>query len=157
MSGTGRPNGLPDGQGLGIAVVTAQWHGDICDRLRDRALAAAADCGAVVVVDIRVPGALELPVVAQRCAADARVAAVVALGAVVRGGTPHFEYVCDVMSHALARVALDASIPVANGVLTCDTLDQAVQRAGFPESLEDKGYDAAVAAIATAAALRDLR
>ncbi|HEY0126654.1 MAG TPA: 6,7-dimethyl-8-ribityllumazine synthase, partial [Blastococcus sp.] len=81
----------------------------------------------------------------------------VALGVVVRGGTPHFEYVCDAVTAGLTRVALDAGKPVGNGVLTCDTEEQARDRAGLPGSAEDKGWEAAVAALATALTLRGLR
>ena len=101
------------------------------------------------------PGAVELPVVAQ--ALTERHDAVVALGVVVRGGTPHFEYVCDAVTAGLTRVALDAGKPVGNGVLTCDTEKQARDRAGLPNSAEDKGWEAAIAALATALTLRELR
>ena len=74
---------------------------------------------------------------------------------VIRGGTPHFEYVCDAVTAGLTRVALDAGKPVGNGVLTCDTEEQARDRAGLPGSAEDKGWEAAVAALATALTLRD--
>jgi 6,7-dimethyl-8-ribityllumazine synthase len=82
---------------------------------------------------------------------------VACLGAVIRGGTPHFEYVCDAVTYGLTRVALDAGVPVGNGVLTCDSLEQAVQRCGGEDSREDKGWDAVVAALETALVLRDLR
>jgi 6,7-dimethyl-8-ribityllumazine synthase len=98
---------------------------------------------------------MELPIVAQQLAAHCD--AVVALGAVIRGGTPHFEHVCRVAVDGLARVALDERTPVGNGVLTCDTLDQAVQRAGGPGSTEDKGYEATVAALDAALVLGGLR
>ncbi|MBU6212897.1 MAG: 6,7-dimethyl-8-ribityllumazine synthase [Actinomycetales bacterium] len=157
MSGTGRPAALPDGTGLRIALVTASWHADLCESLRERALAGLSACGAAVATDVRVPGALELPVVAQALAQRARTHAVIALGVVVRGGTPHFDYVCATTSDALAAVALRTGTPVANGVLTCDTLDQAVQRAGGRGAAEDKGWDAALAAVATARTLRGIR
>jgi len=83
--------------------------------------------------------------------------AVVCLGAVIRGGTPHFEYVCQAVTYGLARVALDARTPVGNGVLTCDTLEQARARSGRPDSIEDKGWEAVVAALSTAVVLRSLR
>ena len=104
---------------------------------------------------VRVPGAVELPVVCQELA---RVHdAVVALGVVIRGGTPHFEYVCDAVTAGLTRVALDAGVAVGNGVLTCDTEEQALDRCGLPSSAEDKGFQACVAALQTALVLRDLR
>jgi 6,7-dimethyl-8-ribityllumazine synthase len=104
---------------------------------------------------VRVAGAVELPVIAQALAKHHD--AVVALGAVIRGGTPHFEYVCDALTSGLARVALDESTPVGNGVLTCDTERQALDRCGLPDSLEDKGFEAVVAALEAALALRGLR
>lgn len=157
MSGHGRPADVPDGKGIRVAVVTASWHAELCESLRTRALFALAEAGASLVADIRVPGALELPVVAQALVQRNRTHAVVALGVVIRGGTPHFDYVCSTTSDALAAVALRTGRPVANGVLTCDTLEQALQRAGGPEAAEDKGYDAAMAAVATAVTLRGLR
>jgi 6,7-dimethyl-8-ribityllumazine synthase len=104
---------------------------------------------------VRVPGAVELPVVAAELAR--RHDAVVCLGAVIRGGTPHFDYVCDAVTYGLARVALDAGRPVGNGVLTCDTLQQARDRCGADGSSEDKGWDATLAALETAALLKALR
>ncbi|NDB17941.1 MAG: 6,7-dimethyl-8-ribityllumazine synthase [Actinobacteria bacterium] len=142
--------------GLKVALVTASWHADLCDRLRERALAAVAQVQAEVVWDVRVPGALELPVVAQACARSGRVDAVVVLGAVIRGGTPHFDYVCSTVSHGVGQVALGTAVPVANGVLTCDTYEQAHARSGFDGSAEDKGFDATMAALATAVTLRTL-
>jgi len=102
-----------------------------------------------------VPGTVELPVVCQELARTHD--AVVALGVVIRGGTPHFEYVCDAVTAGLTRVALDERTPVGNGVLTCNTHEQAVQRAGGSGATEDKGAEATVAALATAVALRSLR
>jgi 6,7-dimethyl-8-ribityllumazine synthase len=101
-----------------------------------------------------VPGSLEIPVVAQALAR--RCDAVVALGAVIRGETAHFDYVCDSVTAGLTRVSLDERTPVGNGVLTCETLDQALDRSGLPGSKEDKGYESAVAALETALLLRDL-
>jgi 6,7-dimethyl-8-ribityllumazine synthase len=104
---------------------------------------------------VRVPGAIELPVVAAELAR--RHDAVACLGAVIRGGTPHFDYVCDAVTYGLSRVALDAGTPVGNAVLTCDTLEQAADRSGAEKSSEDKGWDAVVAALETALVLRSLR
>ena len=158
MSGAGAPgDGLPDASGLRVAVVGSSWHAEQADRLVGRAVEtcreAGVDEGALTVV--RVPGAMELPVVAQALAAGHD--AVVAVGVVVRGGTPHFEYVCEAVTHGLLRVALDERTPVANGVLTCDTDEQVRDRAGSPGSAEDKGRDAAAAALRTALVLRDER
>ncbi len=156
MSGAGRPVQPPvDATGLRLAVVAARWHLEITDRLVARAVAAAAACGAPGPLVVRVPGTIELPVVAAELARHAD--AVVCLGAVIRGGTPHFEYVCDAVTAGLTRVALDTGVPVGNGVLTCDTLEQALDRCGLPDSSEDKGWEAAVAALDTALVLRTLR
>lgn len=140
-----------DATGLRVAVVTATWNEEICDRLHARAMQAAADAGAEV-QGYRVVGALELPVVVQAAARTHD--AVVACGCVVRGGTPHFEYVCDSVTQGLTRVALDEGTPVGNGVLTANTREQAVERSGGEGAVEDKGAEAAVAAIHTALVLR---
>ncbi|MDA0634135.1 6,7-dimethyl-8-ribityllumazine synthase [Nonomuraea sp. MCN248] len=155
MSGDGRPaiTAVPDASGLTVGVVAASWHADITDRLVDRAVRACEDAGATATV-VRVPGSLELPVVAQALAR--RCDAVVALGAVIRGETAHFDYVCDSVTAGLTRVSLDERTPVGNGVLTCDTLDQALDRSGRPDSKEDKGYESAMAALEVALLLRTL-
>jgi 6,7-dimethyl-8-ribityllumazine synthase len=156
MSREGRPEeSTVDATGLTLAVVAARWHPQIADALLERALAAAAACSVSDPTVTRVPGAMELPVVAQQHARNHD--AVVCLGAVIRGGTPHFAYVCDATVSGLGRVALDEATPVGNGVLTCDTVEQALERCGLPDSTEDKGWEATVAALETAVALRDLR
>ena len=156
MSGAGRPAAEPvDAAGLTLAIAATRWHAEITDSLVERAVAAAKACGIDDPVVVRVPGAVELAVVAAELAG--RHDAVVCLGAVIRGGTPHFDYVCDAVTYGLARVALDARIPVGNGVLTCDTLEQARARCGLEGSVEDKGWDAVVAALDTALVIRSLR
>jgi 6,7-dimethyl-8-ribityllumazine synthase len=156
VSGTGRPNGqVVDAAGLSVAIAATRWHAEITDQLVDRGVAAARACGIPEPFVVRVPGAVELPVVAAELAR--RHDAVACLGAVIRGGTPHFDYVCDAVTYGLARVALDAGTPVGNGVLTCDTIDQARDRSGAEDSAEDKGWDAIVAALETALVLRSLR
>ncbi|TQS41642.1 6,7-dimethyl-8-ribityllumazine synthase [Cryptosporangium phraense] len=156
MSGSGLADlGSVDAAGLRLGIVASRWHTEIADRLLDRALAAASVTGVTDVVSVRVAGAVELPVVAQELAR--RCDAVVALGVVVRGGTPHFEYVCDAVTAGLTRVALDSGTPVGNGVLTCETVDQARDRAGFGDSGEDKGRESTLAALDAALTLRDLR
>ena len=156
MSGQGRPEaGAVDAAGLTLGIVATTWHAEITDSLLARAVEAARASGVPEPTVVRAPGAVELPVVAQALAEGHD--AVVALGVVIRGGTPHFEYVCDAVTAGLTRVALDAGRPVGNGVLTCDTEDQARDRAGLPGSAEDKGWEAAVAALATALTLRALR
>ena len=156
MSGQGRPGeAVVDAAGLSVAIAATRWHADITDTLTGRAVAAARACGIGQPLVVRVAGAVELPVVAAELATQHD--AVVCLGAVIRGGTPHFEYVCDAVTAGLTRVALDAGTPVGNGVLTCDSVEQARDRAGLPGSHEDKGWEAAVAALDTALILRSLR
>jgi 6,7-dimethyl-8-ribityllumazine synthase len=155
MSGTGSPElATVDATGLVLGVVSTRWHAELADQLLARALAAGAACRVADVVTTRVAGAVELPVVAQALAR--RCDAVVALGVVVRGATAHFDYVCRSVTDGLTRVALDESTPVAHGVLTVDTVEQAVNRAGLPDSSEDKGWSATVAALDAALALRRL-
>jgi len=156
MSGQGRPQlASVAAAGLTLAIAATRWHAEITDSLTDRATAAAAACGVTDLLAVRVAGAVELPVVAQQLATQHD--AVVCLGAVIRGGTPHFEYVCDAVTAGLTRVALDSGTPVGNGVLTCNTVEEARARCGLPDSSEDKGWEAVVAALDTAILLRSLR
>ena len=155
MSGQGRPDPqVPDAGGLQLAIAATRWHEKITGMLLERALAAAAKAGIDEPTVVRVPGAIELPIVCQALARTHH--AVVALGVVIRGGTHHFEYVCDAVTAGLTRVALDESTPIGNGVLTCDTEQQALDRCGLPESVEDKGFEACVAALHSALVLRAL-
>ena len=156
MSGEGRPR-LPvvDAANLALAIAGTRWHPEITDSLVERATTAAKESGVEDLLVVRVAGAIELPVIAQELARHYD--AVVCLGAVIRGGTPHFEYVCDAVTAGLSRVALDARTPVGNGVLTCNTLQEARDRCGLPDSSEDKGWEAAVAALDTALLLRSIR
>jgi 6,7-dimethyl-8-ribityllumazine synthase len=144
-----------DASELSLAIVASTWHSKICDALLDGAVRTAADAGVTRPTVVRVLGAIEIPVVAQELARSHD--AVVALGVVIRGQTPHFDYVCDAVTQGLTRVSLDASTPVANGVLTVNTEEQALDRAGLPDSAEDKGAQAAAAALSTALTLRQLR
>ena len=156
MSGAGRPAGRSvDAGGLSLAIAATRWHAEVTDTLVGRAVAAARSCGVADPLVVRVPGAVELPVVAAELAR--RHDAVACLGAVIRGGTPHFEYVCDAVTYGLSRVALDTGTPVGNGVLTCDDIKQAIDRSGADDSAEDKGWDAVLAALETALLLRSLR
>src|ERR1700748_3360773 len=156
MSGQGRPElRTVDAVGLSLAIAATRWHAEITDTLVDRAAAAAKACGVTDPFVVRVAGAVELPVVAQELAK--RYDAVACLGAVIRGGPPHFEYVCDAVTAGLTRVALDEGTPVGNGVLTCDTTEQARDRSGLPDRSEDKGGEAGVAALDTAILLRAVR
>ena len=156
MSGAGRPR-LPavDAANLALAIAGTRWHPEITDSLVERATTAAKESGVEDLLVVRVAGAVELPVIAQELARHYD--AVVCLGAVIRGGTPHFEYVCDSVTAGLTRVALDARTPVGNGVLTCDTVESARDRSGLPESHEDKGWEAVVAALEVALLLRSIR
>ena len=156
MSGSGTPDLQIDGaEHLRVAVVASLWHAQVMAGLLAGAQRALAEAGVADVRVVRVPGSFELPIAAQ-AAARAGFDAVVALGVVVRGGTPHFDFVCKAATDGLARVALDSGVPVGFGLLTCDTEDQALDRAGLPGSREDKGYESAQAAVATALAINRL-
>ncbi|MEE1618556.1 6,7-dimethyl-8-ribityllumazine synthase [Brachybacterium sp. J144] len=154
MSGHGAPAPqLTARPGTRLAVVAASWHREVMDGLLAGALAAAREAGVEPTV-VRVPGSFELPVVADRLARTHD--AVAALGVVIRGGTPHFDYVCAAATDGLSRVALDHGVPVGFGLLTCDDEEQARDRAGLPGSREDKGREAVAAALETAAVLAAL-
>ena len=145
---------VPTKTGLKVTVVASSWHQQAMGGLIAGATKLLDQAGANYEV-IMVPGTFELPVVAASAAPG--VDAVVALGVVIRGGTPHFDYVCQAATDGLGRVALDTGVPVGFGVLTCDDEAQALDRAGLPGSSEDKGREAALAAITTALTLKDLR
>ncbi|CAB4822701.1 MAG: 6,7-dimethyl-8-ribityllumazine synthase [Actinobacteria bacterium] len=155
MSGSGSPDMAPSGEGIRVAIIAASWHEQVMSGLIAGASRACAVAGSEAVV-IRVAGSFELPVVAKACALSGKFDVLVALGVVIRGGTPHFEFVCEAATAGLNRVALDHLIPVGFGLLTCDTEAQAIDRAGLPGSSEDKGAEATAAAISTAITLRDL-
>lgn len=156
MSGEGLPElQLGEAGDLRLAIVAGSWHADISEALIAGAQKVAAEANVKNVTLVRVAGAIELPVVAQALARSHD--AVVALGVVIRGGTPHFEYVCDAVTAGLTRVSLDEGTPVGNGVLTTDTEQQAVDRSGLPGSVEDKGGQACAAALDTAVTLARLR
>ncbi len=157
MSGHGAPDDSPiDCSDLRVAVVASSWHTQVMDGLvagSQRALDAyQVDAPELV----RVPGSFELPVVAKALA-ERGYDAVVALGVVIRGGTPHFDYVCAAATDGLSRAALDTGVPVGFGLLTCDTDEQALDRAGLEGSSEDKGYEATAAALVTATTLGSIR
>jgi len=155
VSGTGRPDvTVPAAAGLTLGVAVTRWNAELTDLLLERALAAAEQAGVSSPTVVRVAGAMELPVVCQGLAEGHD--AVVGLGVVVRGATPHFDYVCDAVTAGLLRVGLDARTPVGNGVLTVDTEEQAWERAGTATSSEDKGFEACVAALDAALVLRGL-
>jgi len=156
VSGLGRPAAAAvEAQGLRLAIAATRWNLEITDALVDRAVAAAQACGVGPPLVVRVAGAVELPVVAAELARQHD--AVACLGTVIRGGTPHFDYVCQAVTYGLARVALDTGTPIGNGILTCDDVTQARARCGDEGSTEDKGWEAVVAALETALVLRRLR
>ena len=154
MSGKGAPTVNADGSGLRVAVVAASWHTEVMDGLVAGALRGLAECGVQDVPLVRVPGTVELSVACARLAPSFD--ALVALGVVIRGGTPHFDYVCSGVTHGLTDVSTRTGVPIGFGVLTCDDDEQALDRAGLPGSSEDKGHEAAVAAVATAVTLAGL-
>lgn len=156
MTGEGAPEDLPDGRGLRVAVVAARWHEELAEALLAGAQRGLADAGVEDTVVTRVPGAFELPVVA-RALAERRHDAIICLGVVIRGDTPHFDYVCKAATDGCLRVSLDTGVPVGFGVLTCDDVTQAEARVGLPDSVEDKGREAALAAVSTALTLRSIR
>jgi len=148
----GAPTITTDGTGLRVAVVAASWHEQVMDGLLDGARRGLADAGVTHVDVVLVPGTFELPV---GCATLAEhYDALVALGVVIRGGTPHFDYVCQAATVGITDVSVRTSTPIGFGVLTCDDEAQALDRAGLPGSAEDKGHEAASAAVATVVALR---
>jgi 6,7-dimethyl-8-ribityllumazine synthase len=156
MSGEGAPTTSDvDGTGLEVTVVAGTWHTTISEGLLAGALRALESMNATATV-VRVPGSFELPVVAK-AALESGADAVVALGAIIRGGTPHFEYVSDAATSGLTRVAVDTGKPVGFGLLTLDDEQQGLDRAGLPGSKEDKGAEAASAAVETALTLRSIR
>jgi 6,7-dimethyl-8-ribityllumazine synthase len=149
----GAPNLTVDGSGLSVVIVASSWHTTVMDGLIAGARRGLADAGVTLVELVRVPGAFELPVACSRLAASHD--AVVALGVVIRGGTPHFEYICQAASAGLMDVSVRTGVPVGFGVLTCDDDQQALDRAGLHGSSEDKGHEAATAAVATTLTLRE--
>ncbi|MGK9148937.1 6,7-dimethyl-8-ribityllumazine synthase [Plantibacter flavus] len=155
MSGEGSPTITVDGTGLDIVIIAGTWHETITDGLIAGAVKALDASGANHRL-VRVPGSFELPV-ASKAALEAGADAVVALGVIIRGGTPHFEYVSDAATSGLTNVSIQTGKPVGFGVLTLDDEKQGLDRAGLPGSKEDKGAEAADAAVATAVLLRELR
>jgi len=155
MSGDGAPAVIVEpgsGGGLRVAVIASSWHTQVMDGLLAGSRRALAAAGVTDVTEVRIAGSFELPVAAAVLAPQHD--AVVALGVVVRGGTPHFEYVCQAATQGLTDVAVRTGTPVGFGLLTCDTVEQALDRAGLPGSREDKGAEASEAAISTVLGLR---
>ncbi|MGP9487039.1 6,7-dimethyl-8-ribityllumazine synthase [Glutamicibacter sp. AOP33-2CA-4] len=158
MSKHGAPTNVADElkalnlSGLKVAIVASSWHEVIMNGLIDGAQRAARDAGIENPRLVRVPGTFELPVAASALAKSYD--AIIALGVVIRGGTPHFDYVCLAATNGLTDVSVNTGVPVGFGVLTCDDEQQALDRAGLEDSSEDKGYEAFSAAVMTVAALR---
>jgi 6,7-dimethyl-8-ribityllumazine synthase len=146
MSGEGAPKLNIDASGLQVAVIVTSWHTKITDGLLAGAERALTDAGNTEYEIWRVPGAFELPLAAQRAAA-AGADAIVALGVVIQGDTPHFDYVCASATDGLTRVQLDTGVPIGFGLLTVNTEQQALDRAGLEGSREDKGAEAVEAAV----------
>lgn len=159
MSGAGSPNHpdspVVDGTGLKVTIVAGRWHDTIANGLLAGAHRVLDSSGAEV-TELRVPGSFELPV-ACKAALEAGADAVVALGVIIRGGTPHFDFVSNAATDGLTRVALDTGKPVGFGVLTLDDEQQGIDRVGLPGSKEDKGAEAASAALETAMLLRKIQ
>ena len=146
MSGNAPTIELPHLPKARVAIISSSWHLDICSDLiagAERGLKAASISNVEV---IYVPGSFEIPLAAQ-IAFETGCDAVVAVGLVLKGETPHFDYVCQGVTQGVIDVSLKFSAPIGFGVLMCNTLDQAIARSGRPGSVEDKGYDSAVAAI----------
>lgn len=154
MSGSGAPAITADGRGLRVVVVSSSWHQEVMDGLRAGAARALQETGVTKIAAMQVPGSFELPVACSRLAGSGKFDALVALGVVIRGGTPHFDYVCQAATNGLTQVAVDTGLPIGFGLLTCDDEQQALARAGLAGSQEDKGHEAAMAAVATATAFR---
>jgi 6,7-dimethyl-8-ribityllumazine synthase len=140
------------------AIVAARFNDFITSKLVEGAVHALGRHGADTtdLPVVWVPGAFELPIVCQKLAASGKYDAILALGCVIRGGTPHFDYVCSGVTNGLTQVSVITGIPIGFGVLTCDDDAQALDRAGLPGSSEDKGYEAAMAAVATAVTVGQL-
>jgi 6,7-dimethyl-8-ribityllumazine synthase len=156
MSGHGSPDvALEGAHALRVTIVSGQWHKEIANGLLAGAVR-VLETNNVTYEVLHVPGSFELPVVAK-AALDAGADAVVALGVIIRGGTPHFDYVSSAATTGLTNVALATGKPVGFGVLTLDDEQQGLDRAGLPSSLEDKGGEAAEAALSTALTLRGLK
>jgi 6,7-dimethyl-8-ribityllumazine synthase len=143
-------------QELRFGIIVSRFNDFICDRLLGGALDALKRSGAdeAAIDIIKVPGAFEIPLVAKKTASSGRYDAVICLGAVIRGATPHFDYVASEVSKGIASVSLDTGVPISFGVLTTDTLEQAIERAGSKAG--NKGWDAAMAAIEMANLLKQM-
>jgi 6,7-dimethyl-8-ribityllumazine synthase len=144
-------------EGLRFGIVVGRFNSFIGDRLLEGAVDALVRHGAAdeQITVLRVPGAFEIPIVAQRMAKSGDYDALICLGAVIRGSTPHFDYVASEVSKGIAHIGLETGVPVAFGVLTTDTIEQAIERAGTKAG--NKGFDAAMTAIETANLFREMK
>lgn len=155
MSGAGAPDLSVDATGAKVAIVASSWHTEVMNGLIAGAQKALAEANVTDVTLLRAPGSFELPLISQACATNGY-DAVIALGVIIRGGTPHFEYVSSAATDGLNRVALDTGVPIGFGLLTCDNDEQAIDRAGLPGSREDKGREATQAALITLNVLKTI-
>lgn len=156
-NGKGAPRFHVSGaRSLRVGIVAGSWHAPLVEALLAGAKRSLAHCQVDEHTVVRVPGAFDLPVAAKRLT-DLGYDAVIALAVVIRGETPHFDYICQGATAGLTQVSVDTGVPVGFGLLTCDTEEQAWDRAGGPGAREDKGAEAAMSAVATAVALRELR
>jgi 6,7-dimethyl-8-ribityllumazine synthase len=146
MSGNAPQIALPQLPQARVAIISSSWHLDICNELIAGASRALKDAGITETTIIHVPGSFEIPLASQ-IAFEQGYDAVVAVGLVLKGETPHFDYVCQGVTQGILDVSLKFSRPIGFGVLMCNTLEQAIARSGRPGSIEDKGFDSAVAAI----------
>jgi 6,7-dimethyl-8-ribityllumazine synthase len=146
MAGAAPQIGLTQQPQAKVAIISSSWHLDICNDLIDGAKRALAKAGVTQVEVIMVPGSFEIPLAAQ-FAFEKGFDAVVAVGLVLQGDTPHFDYVCSGVTDGIMSVSLKYGKPIGFGVLMCNNLDQAIARCGRKESIEDKGFDSAVAAL----------
>ncbi len=149
MSGSGAPQLEVSGEGLKVFVIASSWHTTIMDGLIAGARKELVRAGATDVTVWRVPGAFELPLAAE-LAIDKGAQVVIALGVVIRGETPHFDYVCDAATQGLTQVQINRKVPIGFGLLTVNTEQEALNRAGLASSREDKGAEAVQAALTMA-------
>lgn len=149
--------GTPAAPGLRVAIVVSRYHDFVTDLLQSGALAALASLGVAEgdITVVRVPGAFEIPSAAQHAAASGRFDAVACLGCLIRGETPHFEYISAAVAHGLTSAASATGVPMAFGVLTTNSVEEALERAG--EGRSNKGWEAAAAAVEMATVIARLR
>jgi 6,7-dimethyl-8-ribityllumazine synthase len=150
-------DGHPPASGLRVAVVVSKYHDFVTERLKNGALAAlaASGVGADCIAVVRVPGSFEVPAAAQHAAASGQYDAVVCLGCLIKGETPHFDFIASAVAHGLTAASAATGVPMAFGVLTTNSIEEAVARAG--DGQDNKGWEAALAAVEMATVVRQLR